>query len=149
MKITVWHNIARDENNRPLGLMDGYRVHQPLVPVAMISSSALSIHGPALGAGGPSIVGRRDALLEWVFELYNVGEGGLARDYRQAGNRSLSVGDVVQFSTRPDTAPVVGTGDVWYACGSTGWEPVNTPLWFAIGASVYGSTSVDEANFTR
>jgi len=52
-------------------------------------------------------------LLEWVFTEGNIGETSeFATGYRAAGNRSISVGDVVVID------------DVSYACASTGWTPI-------------------------
>lgn len=53
----------------------------------------------------------RDAVLDSCFEEFNVGEtSGAAQQYRLAGLRSLSTGDVVRI------------GEVAYRCDSFGWS---------------------------
>ncbi|WP_424534233.1 hypothetical protein ACOZ38_28480 [Sphaerisporangium viridialbum] len=62
------------------------------------------------------------AVCEEVFHLLNVGDDptfgtpdARAIAYRARGNRSLSVSDLVCV------------GDAWYACASTGFDPVPEP----------------------
>lgn len=108
--VTIYHNIATDEVGRPLGMLDGYTAGQPLVPVARYTAE-----------------GEPYTLLSAAFDTFNVGETGIAANYRSAGNRSLSVGDVVQVE------------DAWYACASYGWDVIDAPQWLAIGATTHGT----------
>jgi hypothetical protein len=50
------------------------------------------------------------AVCNEAFEWFNVGENDVATRYRAAGNRSLSVGDVVVIDGRA------------YGCGRVGWD---------------------------
>lgn len=55
------------------------------------------------------------AICERAFELFNIGDpdtNAVVHRYRSAGNRSLSVGDVVVIDDRA------------FTCASFGWEPV-------------------------
>lgn len=59
-------------------------------------------------------VERTESMTDWVilgeaFETFNIGEGGLARDYRARKLRSLSVGDVVVIDNQA------------WSCESAGW----------------------------
>ena len=56
---------------------------------------------------------RDQEMLNEAFEIFNVGTGSLAQQYRARRLRSLSVGDVVLI----DAAA--------YACESAGWKPVS------------------------
>lgn len=62
------------------------------------------------------------AVAERAFRLFNVGDDpdfGLvdhrAREYRDRGNRSLSVGDIVAVDGR------------YYTCTASGWRPITPP----------------------
>lgn len=80
------------------------------------------------------------AICEEAFEMFNVGTGGLAQDYRGRKLRSLSVGDVVLIDGRA------------YSCESLGFRPrteaeLNVitdfdPVKQYGTASVYGTGSV-------
>lgn len=62
--------------------------------------------------------------LDDAFEMFNIGNGDLAREYRAGRNRSLSVGDVVVVD------------GVAHACASFGWDelpevpPVEPGPWY-------------------
>lgn len=62
------------------------------------------------------VLGVRDgddiATLNRSFTLFNVGDDDTARRYRDAGHRSLSVGDLVVIDGRA------------YTCAEMGWKPV-------------------------
>jgi hypothetical protein len=114
-QVTIYHNIATkpgDAATRPLGMLDGYSPGHPLVPVFRYQSD-LTL----------------PALLEAAFEMFNVGDTDTARAYRAPGNRSLSVGDVVQ------------AGDSWYSCERSGWKSIPAPAYVAGAAHAYGSHS--------
>ncbi len=71
-----------------------------------------------------------------AFEIFNVGDDPAfgepdprAVEYRKRGNRSLSVGDVVQV------------GDVWLACASAGWDVIEAPEWVVM--DTHGSGPID------
>lgn len=55
-------------------------------------------------------------LLDQLFEMFNIGTESdpVVRAYREAGNRSLSAGDVVVLDQ-----------EVAWLCQSVGWEPFN------------------------
>jgi hypothetical protein len=119
--VTIWHNVAQDEHQRPLGMIDGYQPGHPLTPVARFHTERAS----------------EDVLAE-VFQLYNVGDDpdyGTPDDralaYRHRGNRSLSVGDVVQVNQQ------------WWACAPFGWTHINPPPAEQLtGGTAYGSTRI-------
>lgn len=58
------------------------------------------------------------ALLEIIFEEFNIGTGPVARAYRGNHLRSLSVGDVVVLD-----------GQVAYLCAAVGWEAFDLTLY--------------------
>jgi hypothetical protein len=60
----------------------------------------------------PSLFEADDAILNLAFEAFNIGETGVAADYRARRLRSLSVGDVVEIDGRQ------------YRCASLGWTRV-------------------------
>lgn len=130
--ITVFHNIATDEQGRMLGMLDGYVEGHPLVPVA----SYCDDEG-----------GRRHAACERAFHLLNVGHDPdfgtpdeRAVTYREQGNRSLSVGDVVQVTE--------GVLSAWFSCDATGFSHIAPPAWFALGVSGHGTTSLTREEFS-
>ena len=53
--------------------------------------------------------------LRRIFERFNIGADRHAHHYFRAGNRSLSVGDVVAIDDR------------YYACAESEWIPIDTP----------------------
>jgi hypothetical protein len=115
--VTIYHNIATTPGDtRPVGMLDGYSSNHPLVPVFTYQSDLIM-----------------PALLEAAFEMFNVGTTDTARAYRKAGNRSLSVGDVVQ------------AGDSWFSCERSGWRHIYPPAYVAGTAHTYGSHSCLEA----
>lgn len=102
-RVTIFHNVATDHQGRHLGMLDGYGAGHPVIMVARYETEA------------------SDPCDEAYF-LFNVGhdpEFGkpslIAQEYRFRGNRSLSVGDVVEYDRR------------YYACASAGWEPIDRP----------------------
>jgi hypothetical protein len=112
IKVLVHHNVATDEQERPLGMLDGYAARHPTMLVATFTADE-----PADDL----------AACEQAFRLFNVGDDPefgqpdlRAVDYRQRGNRSLSVGDVVEI--RDDA------GHRYYACARTGWQPIAPPI---------------------
>ncbi len=107
VSVQVFHNVERDSQGRPVGMMDGFQPHHPVSPVAELRLPA--------GYGFQRVCG-------WVFHLFNVGDDpdfgtpdAVAIAYRERGNRSLSVGDVVRVA------------DDWYACKGVGWAPIDPP----------------------
>lgn len=104
--LRVYHNVARDEADRPVGMLDGY---QPGHAVALVAR--LTLRAPT----------DLDAC-DIAFRLFNVGDDpefgppdARAVEYRQRGNRSLSTGDVVAVNGR------------FYACARVGWTPIEPP----------------------
>jgi len=82
--ITIWHNVERDNEGRPVGMLDGYQAHHAMSPVFVYVSN----HPEAM---------------DQAFVLFNAPEEHLstegakiARRYRANRFRSLSVGDIVQ-----------------------------------------------------
>jgi hypothetical protein len=120
--VITWHNVTRDESGRHLGMVHGYRPGHLLVPV-----DKFDVDSPS------------ENLLDDLFRLFNVGddpdfgppdEHALA--YRQRGNRSLSVGDVIQVN------------DHWWSCESHGWNHIETPDSEQLdGHAIDGSSRID------
>ena len=57
-----------------------------------------------------------EAILENAFEMFNIWDetsSPVVQEYREAGNPSLSVGDIVVIN------------DNWYKCKATGWEELD------------------------
>lgn len=105
--IMVYHNVSQDEKGRSVGMLDGFEINHSLTLVSVISSLE-----------APSVI---DAL-ERVYFLLNVGDDPeygnpdpVSLLYRARGNRSLSVGDVIQIDS------------LWYAVGRYGWKEINPP----------------------
>ncbi|GLX06692.1 hypothetical protein [Microbispora sp. NBRC 16548] len=96
--VSIWHNTAFPDN-----LVSGWQSDHPMLKVY-----AYDI--PAERARNPQEV------LEEAFTTFNVGEDARAEKSRARGNRSLSVGDIVVV------------GEVGWACGSFGWEPLAGPI---------------------
>lgn len=130
--VTVFHNIAGDEHGRTIAMLDGYQHGHPLVPVLQ----------DLVGLGTPTEGGVSE-LLEHYYHLLNVGDdpafGGphpLAVIYRQQGNRSLSVGDVIAI----ENGAVVS----WFAVASFGFDPLaEPPAFYARFAKQHGTTPLD------
>lgn len=104
MRVTIFHNEARDALGRPLGILDGYQPGHPMREVFTYD------------AGEPAPL---DQIAETAFMLFNVGDDPTfgtpdptAVAYRARNLRSLSVGDVVVIAGRA------------VACASHGWTPV-------------------------
>lgn len=103
MKVTVFHNIAKDDLGRPLGFF-GYETGHQMVQVFTFDADTSG----------------HLAAAERAFHLFNVGDdpsygipSNIAVEYRARGLRSLSVGDVVVIN---DTTA--------YACASMGWTEI-------------------------
>ena len=105
--VTVFHNVARDQHDRPTGMLEGYQPGHPMVRVFTYQAD------PA---------GRRpEDLAEEAFAICNghphdPGGEGLARRYYERELRSLSKGDVV------------AVGEAGLAVASAGWTPVRGGL---------------------
>lgn len=105
--VTIWHNVAEDEQGRHNAMLDGYRPGDPVVRVFAYQADP---------AGGPETVAE-DAFAICNGHPRRPGDAGLSRDYYDRELRSLSVGDLV------------GTGGTVLAVGRpAGWEPVTGPL---------------------
>lgn len=107
MNVNVYHNVTVDPVGRPLGMLDGYREGHRLVLVTQFEMDGGAVD---------------NSTLEEVFRLLNVGDDPefgtpdpRAVAYRAAGNRSLSVGDVVQVDGE------------WFAVDRFGWTPIKKP----------------------
>lgn len=136
----VWHNIATDIDGRPLGMHDGFKPHHAVTPVMMIDLSATIMTG--LPSGTPGDEGDALSAAEVIYALLNVGDDPSfgqpdprALTYRARGNRSLSVGDVIQFTAD-------GAVTEWWAVAVVGFTHVPTPESLAVGASAYGSHGI-------
>lgn len=111
MQVDVYHNVAV-ENGFPLGVLDGFQPHHMVTKVATLELTG----------------GLIDDVLGSVFTLLNVGDDPhyypepdpQALKYREAGNRSLSVGDVVSVHTPH-------SGEQWYAVERVGWARILHP----------------------
>lgn len=111
MRVTVYHNIARDKAGHHLGF-DGYKPGQALVPVFAYDTDLLD--------GGLTELLR---IAEAAFEAFNAdpemltgAQRELADRYRCRRLRSLSVGDVLR------------AGDTALACDPVGFREVPTEL---------------------
>jgi hypothetical protein len=107
MRVTVYHNIARDDAGHQLGF-DGYQPGHPLVAVFTYDANLLN--------GGPPELLR---IAEAAFEAFNAdpemlagAQRKLATRYRRRALRSLSVGDVLLV------------GDTALACDPVGFREV-------------------------
>lgn len=111
MRVTIFHNVARDQDGRHAGF-DGYRPGQPLVPVFAYDAE--------LADGGmPELL----LIAEQAFEAFNADpemltgrQRDLATQYRALRLRSLSAGDVVR------------AGDTALACDHIGFREVPAEL---------------------
>jgi hypothetical protein len=100
--VTIWHNVARDSQGNPTGMLGGYQPADPMVRV-------FTYQAPL--AGSPQ------EIAEEAFAICNdhprdADGADLARSYYQRGLRSLSKGDVV------------AVGEAGLAVASVGWTPV-------------------------
>lgn len=126
VQVTILHNVTGDGVGRNAGFF-GYQHGHALVPVfAYDETLAL------FGEGGEGIANA-------AFHLWNVGHEGPRPDpravvYRERGNRSLSVGDVVMLT--------IGGSQQWLACADNGWDHVQPPD-FLVWASKHGTTALD------
>lgn len=121
--VTIWHNVARDGFDRPLGMLDGFSPEHSFTPVARYTVDA----GDAMVLAGEAFqtfnVGD-DPDFNAGFEPYRV---ELATAYRASKNRSLSVGDVIQVN------------GAWLACERIGWKRIDSPV-NLVWRTVHGST---------
>jgi hypothetical protein len=117
MKIEVFHNIETDINDRPIGRLDGY---QPFHRVVRVFATDVPDPYDDL------------TLCEIIRQMLNVGDDQRTVEYRQRGNRSLCIGDLVKIDERR-----------WYAVARLGFTQVtNRPD--TSGATVDGSTMLPE-----
>lgn len=74
------------------------------------------VHSLEISEMFPHVASEREmlAVLEWVFQEFNIGEGPQAQAYRAKMLRSVSVGDVVVI------------GETAWACESVGWTRITT-----------------------
>ena len=105
--VSIWHNVAFDDQGRHTAMLDGYQPGDPMVRVFAYQAS------PGRSA---------EEIAEEAFAIFNdhpadAAWAELACAYYGRRLRSLSVGDVV------------AAGDVLLAAGRpAGWEPVPGPL---------------------
>ncbi|MDQ2816514.1 MAG: hypothetical protein M3Z75_32935, partial [Actinomycetota bacterium] len=104
--VTVWHNVAFDDQGRHTAMLDGYQPGDPVVRVFAYQASP----------GRPA-----EEIAEEAFAIFNDHPGDaagaeLACAYYGRRLRSLSVGDLV------------GVGDIVLAVSPAGWDPVTGPL---------------------
>lgn len=122
--VRVYHGIATDDQGRSIGMVDGYRDGHPVVLVFT-----------------HRIEGRSHAyVLQELYRLLNVGDDPefgtpdpAAVEYRQRGNRSLSMGDVIEID------------DTFYAVRDTAWEQLAERP-FVVATSRPGSRPVPAAD---
>jgi hypothetical protein len=109
--VTIWHNVAFDDEGRHIAMLDGYQPGDPVVAV-------FTYH--RVGPAGQTA----EQIADEAFDTFN----GHPRDsdaadltvaYYDRELRSLSVGDVVA---------VAGDGEVRLAVAKIGWTPVPGPL---------------------
>jgi hypothetical protein len=98
--VTIWHNVARDQQDRHTGMLEGYHPGDPMVRVftyqadpAGLSPEEIAEEAFAIGNGHPSDARGAD----------------LARRYYERELRSLSVGDLVV------------AGEAALVCERAGW----------------------------
>jgi hypothetical protein len=123
--VRVFHNTARDANDRPIAMLDGYAAAHVVTCVAECTVDS---------TGATDL-----AVCDEAYRLFNVGddpEFGTpdpeAVEYRARRNRSLSVGDVVSVDGRH------------YACDPRGWRAIDPPRVDTV--TTYGTTPLgDEA----
>ncbi len=125
--VVIFHNIATDFAGRNLGMVEGYDVGHPLVPVFRCAASDLTESTDS------------NLICEAAFHVFNVGDDPAMGQvstagvtYRRWKNRSLSVGDVVQI------------GDEFFSCQRQGWKVIPMPKWIVRSASAYGSVAMAE-----
>ena len=105
--VTIFHNVARDGDGRPTGMLDGYQPGDPMVRVFTYQA------GPAGRAP--------EDIAEEAFAICNghpadADGADLARRYYDRELRSLSKGDVVAI------------GEIGLAVAGVGWTPVRGGL---------------------
>jgi hypothetical protein len=105
--VTIWHNVARDQDGRPTGMLEGYQPGDPVVRVFTYQAD------PAGRAP--------EQIAEEAFAICNghpadARGADLARRYYERELRSLSVGDIV------------AVGEVGLAVGRAGWTLVRGGL---------------------
>ena len=104
--VTIWHNVAFDDQGRHTAMLDGYQPGDPVVRVFAYQASP----------GRPA-----EQIAEEAFAIFNdhpadSAGGKLACAYYGSRLRSLSKGDVVVI------------GEVALAVASVGWTPVSGGL---------------------
>jgi hypothetical protein len=126
MRVIVYHNVARDQNDRHINF-DGYQHGQPLVPV-------FAYDVVLLDGGLPELM----LIAERAFEAFNLPPGllnerqrELAARYRARSLRSLSVGDVLRL------------GDTALACDRAGFREVPGEL-HEVRMSEHGTHPVED-----
>jgi hypothetical protein len=117
--VTIWHNVAFDEQGRHTAMLDGYQPGDPMVCVFAYQAS------PGRSA---------EEIADEAFDTFNdhprdPGGADLACAYYGRRLRSLSVGDVVA---------VTADGEVRLAVAKIGWTPVPGPL-TEVRASEHGT----------
>jgi hypothetical protein len=110
-------------NTEILAMAFGYATGQPVVEVARYDDAESE---------------NAEAALHRAFQIFNVGDDPefgpvdpRAVAFRERGNRSLSVGDLVELDR------------TMYACGRDGWDPVDFPM--VISVSIRGITPLNAA----
>jgi hypothetical protein len=128
MKVTVYHNVARDEHGRHINF-DGYQPGQPLVPV-------FSYEVELLDGGIPELL----LIAEEAFASFNADSEvlagrklELALRYRRAQSRSLSVGDVLRID------------DSILACDHVGFRTIPGGGLNEVRVSEHGTHPIDDA----
>ncbi len=101
--VTVFHNVARDGQGRPTGMLDGYQPGDPIVRVFTYQADPDGRHPEQIAEEAFAICNGHPADPD--------GEE-LARRYYGRELRSLSKGDVV------------AVGEAGLAVGRVGWTPV-------------------------
>jgi hypothetical protein len=124
MQVAAYHNVALDPAGRHKGLVDGFQVEHP---VSLVFATELSDQA-------------HEAACEEVWRLLNVGHDGDhgtadpdAARYRERGNRSLSVGDVIAVD------------GVFYACGPNGWHDLRDVPTIVHRADVRGTVPLADS----
>jgi hypothetical protein len=117
--VTIWHNVAFDDQGRHTAMLDGYQPGDPVVRVFAYQAT------PGRAA---------EEIAEEAFAIFNdhpadAAGAELACAYYGRRLRSLSVGDVVA---------VTADGEVRRAVAKIGWTPVSGPL-TEVRASEHGT----------
>ena len=114
--VTIWHNVASDDQGRHTAMLDGYQPGDPVVRVFAYQASP----------GRPA-----EEIAEEAFAICNghpsdAGGADLSRRYYERELRSLSHGDIV------------AVGEAGLAVGRVGWTPVHGGL-NEVRTSEYGT----------